>query len=156
MKERMERYERSHPLHKKLILDESLLEDFVPVVVGEADLSGDFDFVGTDLELNTSEPEEENLAAPSAGIDSAIATLINKLIVDEWEAIQGYNDAIVSLQEEHADEDILAIFTDIVNEEHVHVGQLQKALEKVAPDAAKIKEGEKEGEEQLETDNSNA
>ena len=45
---------------------------------------------------------------------------------------------------------IIKILADIANEENLHVGQLQKALEMVSPNAESIKDGAKEAEEQIE------
>lgn len=82
-----------------------------------------------------------------------IANILSSLIQDEWQAIDGYNSAIVSLAEMHFDEDILNVFKDIVAEEHTHIGQLQKALEEVSPNASAIQQGETEGEEQIDSPN---
>lgn len=96
-----------------------------------------------DLEREDSTPNPPTLENMGA------AGLINALIQDEWQAIQGYNDAIATLASEDISEDIIAVFKDIVDEENIHVGQLQKALETVSPNAESISKGEKEGEEQL-------
>lgn len=84
-------------------------------------------------------------------IDEAVpaATMLNNLIQDEWQAVQGYNDAIATLTSMNFGEDIIKVLTDIVEEENVHIGQLQKALELVSPSAESIKVGEEEGAEQL-------
>ena len=76
--------------------------------------------------------------------------MINALIQDEWQAIQGYNDAIATLSTTDIDTDIINVFKDIANEENIHIGQLQKALEMVSPNVSSIGEGEQEGAEQLE------
>lgn len=94
---------------------------------------------------------ESSTPNPPALDDMGIATLLNSLIQDEWQAIQGYNDAIATLVVEDNHEDILNVFKDIVDEEHIHIGQLQKALETIAPNAESIDKGEEEGEGQLET-----
>lgn len=78
------------------------------------------------------------------------ATMINNLIQDEWQAIQGYNDAVATFTSIGIDESIINIFKDIANEENVHVGQLQKALELVSPNVESIKKGEDEASKQLE------
>lgn len=88
--------------------------------------------------------------APIDGEDNGIATLLNALIKDEIEAIDGYNGAIqtiLSLDGNYGA--ILDILNDISGEENIHIGQLQKALEVVNPQATLIKDGEKEAEETL-------
>ena len=100
------------------------------------------------------EGEKEELEAipdtPTTPDEFGAAGLINALIQDEWQAIQGYNDAIATLSTTDIDTDIINIFKDITNEENIHIGQLQKALEMVSPNVSSISEGEQEGAEQLE------
>lgn len=100
------------------------------------------------------EGEKEELEAipdtPTTPDEFGAAGLINALIQDEWQAIQGYNDAIATLSTTDIDTDIINVFKDIANEENIHVGQLQKALEMVSPNVSSIGEGEQEGAEQLE------
>ena len=100
------------------------------------------------------EGEKEELEAipdtPTTPDEFGAAGLINALIQDEWQAIQGYNDAIATLSTTDIDTDIINIFKDIANEENIHIGQLQKALEMVSPNVSSISEGEQEGAEQLE------
>lgn len=78
------------------------------------------------------------------------ASLINALIQDEWQAIQGYNDAIATFVAHNICEDTVNIFRDIVAEENIHIGQLQKALEFFTPSTQEIEQGRQEGAEQLE------
>lgn len=82
-------------------------------------------------------------------INSGIANVINNLIIDEFEAINGYNSAIATLVSIQEDSPIIAILNDIINEENAHVGQLQKALELVSKSAEEIDKGASEGEEQI-------
>ena len=100
------------------------------------------------------EGEKEELEAipdtPATPDEFGAAGLINALIQDEWQAIQGYNDAIATLSTTDIDTDIINVFKDIANEENIHIGQLQKALEMVSPNVSSIGEGEQEGAEQLE------
>ena len=103
------------------------------------------------------EGEKEELEAvpdtPTTPDEFGAAGLINALIQDEWQAIQGYNDAIATLSTTDIDTDIINVFKDIANEENIHIGQLQKALEMVSPNVSSIGEGEQEGAEQLEEPN---
>lgn len=92
---------------------------------------------------------EEIPETPTTPDEFGAATIINNLIQDEWQAIQGYNDAVATFSTMGMDDNIINIFKDIANEENIHVGQLQKALEAVSPNADSIKVGEKEGAEQL-------
>jgi rubrerythrin len=93
---------------------------------------------------------------PKDDIDNGVAQTLNDLIVDEWEAVSGYNDAIAmfrSLSEEFPDKDFsdnIEVLSDIVKEENIHIGQLQKIMQKFSPNAEQIEVGEKEAEIQTE------
>lgn len=86
---------------------------------------------------------------PNTPDEFGAAGLINALIQDEWQAIQGYNDAIATLSTADVDTEIINVFKDIANEENIHIGQLQKALEMVSPNVSSIGDGEQEGAKQL-------
>ena len=86
---------------------------------------------------------------PEPGPDMGVANLLINLINDEWEAIKGYNDFVATISAEGGFDDMLAAIQDIVSEENVHVGQLQKLLQQISPDALKIAQGEAEAQEQL-------
>lgn len=88
---------------------------------------------------------------PEAGSDNYVANTLNQLIVGEWDTIKDYNDFIATLETMNMSTDILNVVKDIVNEEHVHIGQLQQALKTVSPNAVSITDGEQEGSKQLET-----
>ena len=61
--------------------------------------------------------------------------LISALVEDEWEAITGYTDAITKLRALHLDnqDEIEEEISDIVGEENMHVGQLQKLIDQIDP-----------------------
>lgn len=82
-------------------------------------------------------------------LDNAIASMINKLIIDEFEAIDGYNSAISTIISEMPDSPIIDVLNDIIAEENVHVGQLQRALLLVSTPAQDIEKGTEEGKEQI-------
>lgn len=99
--------------------------------------------------------EDEHLGTsteetPEPGPEAGIASLVNKLIIDEWEAIQGYNDAIVAAETEGYS-DIANVLRDIANEENLHVGQLEQVMQQLSPNAESINQGEVEADEQLST-----
>lgn len=80
--------------------------------------------------------------------DNGLATVINTLIKDEWDAIQAYNDAIVTFEAEGKN-DLVQVLQDILNEENLHVGQLETLLEQVNGSANSIDTGKAEAEVQL-------
>lgn len=74
--------------------------------------------------------------------------LIVDLIKDEWEAIQGYNKTIKELLGK-VPEDVISVLRDILDEENIHVGQLQELLKKYDSSADNILKGEEEAIKQL-------
>lgn len=105
-----------------------------------------------DVEINSDlKGVETTPNPPEAGSDNYVANTLNQLIVGEWDTIKDYNDFIATLETMNMSTDILNVVKDIVNEEHVHIGQLQQALKTVSPNAVSITDGEREGSEQLET-----
>ena len=93
---------------------------------------------------------------PKTGLDSAVADALINLINDEWEAIQGYNDfrnMILSMKETSTGDysEMVTVIDEIVNEENLHVGQLQELLKRVSPNTESIAKGEEEAQEQLES-----
>lgn len=95
-----------------------------------------------DIELEFNLDSDETIFLDN----SAIATQISALIRDEWEAIDGYTSAIVSCQALPNSEQLIDVLNDILIEENVHVGQLEKILQQFAPSAGAIEDGEREAE----------
>ena len=85
---------------------------------------------------------------PAQGEATGIANLIHDLIIDENEAIQGYNNAAANMENYP---ELQKIMHDIAGEEFAHIGELQKALELISPNAEKIAEGEAETEEAVDS-----
>lgn len=83
--------------------------------------------------------------------DNALSGIINALIQDEFDAIQAYNDAIVNFESEGRN-DLVQVLHDILNEENLHVGQLETLLKQVSGAANSIDKGQAEAEVQLAQD----
>jgi uncharacterized protein (UPF0305 family) len=77
-----------------------------------------------------------------------MSMVISDLIKDEYEAIDGYNSAIVTAEAEGWG-GLVKVLTDIQAEEHIHIGQLQELLKTTDPNADKVEDGQIEGREQL-------
>lgn len=130
------------------VLNEDLFDLFIPVEEEPMDEPlictepepeiPDATVVIPGMEMPVEETKEvpESVDVATSGPAGALISLIK----DEWEAVEGYNSAIVSIE----DADVLAILKDIVNEENNHIGMLQKALERYSPNAVTIQEGEAE------------
>lgn len=98
-------------------------------------------------DLNENPGDEEKID-PTAGLE----TVLNDLINDENEAINGYNSAIVNFEVEGRG-DLTEVFRDIIKDEQNHIGNLQKVLNEINPDTLKnIQDGQEEAEETLQSD----
>ena len=86
-------------------------------------------------------------------LDNIIANLVNSLVKDEWEAVDGYNSAITTLSgyDDEKAKKVIKVLEDIRDEEYVHIGQLESCLSMTDGDPTEdIDEGSEEGFEQLE------
>lgn len=73
-----------------------------------------------------------------------VATILDALIKDELEAIDGYNGAIATLESEGYSE-FTEVLNNIINDEKNHIGNLQELLNKVSPDThTEIQKGKEE------------
>lgn len=145
-------------------MEESLKEDDEDEIVADDDISiasvvADKLANGGDISIEVDDNPEapvppaqpvEAEQSPSTPTDSGIATMINALIQDEWQAIDGYTSAIRTLQDTNAHPEMIKTLEDIMSEENVHVGQLQLLMGIVAPTTSNINKGEGEGLEQVE------
>lgn len=99
-------------------------------------------------ETDVTDVATATLEGPEEGAAAGVASLINDAIQDELKTADEYNAISITAKAE-GHEDIAAVIDEINTEEHKHIGQLEKALEKVAPNAEAIEVGKVEGEQQL-------
>ena len=138
----------------KLNLNESLFDDELDSFLTK-DSPSDIEDIDDDFsEYIPDDHSSENvLPGPAEGSDTGVASEIISLINDEWEAIEGYNNAIASLryalQENPFYESAIAVLEEISAEENRHVGQLQEVLKQISPNAADIQKGAQEAKSQL-------
>ena len=80
--------------------------------------------------------------------NAAFADMLSSLIIDEWEAINGYQGVIQSMKAMKMSKEAIDILQSIMAEEHAHVGELHKVLALVNPDSEdQIEHGKEEAEE---------
>ncbi len=80
--------------------------------------------------------------------NAAFADMLSTLIIDEWEAINGYQGVIQSMKNMKMSQKVIDILQSIMAEEHAHVGELHKVLALINPDSeAQIDHGKEEAEE---------
>lgn len=141
-------YDRLDPKPEWITMDEineyekNMLEEYLEYDSTFKNESFEDEHLG---EITTTETTPET---PAVGPELGIAGVINSLIIDEFEAIDGYNSAIATAEEEGMT-DIVNVLKDIANEENLHVGQLQTCLAKVSPNAKSIDDGQVEAESQI-------
>lgn len=136
-----------------LTLDESLFDDeldsFLTNDVDVVDLEFDDDF----SEYSDDHSVENVPSGPAEGADTGISQELIALINDEWEAIQGYTNAVANLRANISAnpfyENAIKVLEEISAEENAHVGQLQEILKQISPNANEIEKGKKEAKSQL-------
>ena len=101
------------------------------------------------------EEDESKAQVPTTDTSMGAAQIINSLIQDELQAIDGYNSAIQtfrSMEGEDKDklERCIKVLSDIAGEENIHVGQLQEAQKLFNEQAALAQDGAEEAKEQIE------
>ena len=69
-----------------------------------------------------------------------LTTMLSALIKGEWDAIDQYN-SVLSTLESFDNELATETLKEIVSEEYIHVGQLEKLAQDVNPDAENITTG---------------
>ena len=114
-----------------------------------------FNFVNEDFDDNVEEIGLEDVPeTPEPGVETGYSNMLINAINGEWDTIELYNSIIatLSLEKDKKYDAIIKILQDITNEENIHVGQLQKALEILSPNTSLIKDGEKEADEQISAD----
>ena len=104
--------------------------------------------ISEDVSISTDETEEKTIEPENNGI----SMIINNLIKDEYEAIDAYNSAITTFKSIGNSDDAISVLYDIVAEENIHVGQLQRLMELFDPNADKVSDGVEEASEQIEND----
>lgn len=94
--------------------------------------------------FNESLAEDMDIAKEKSPEETGIAAIINSLVIDEWEAVDGYQSAIATIEQLGGHDAINNILHDILDEEMVHIGQLQEANKFVEPAAMNIDAGQNE------------
>lgn len=145
----------------RLSLDEALFDGVDDSVEGIEDMDFygsysdiDDDFDDTELDSYMRKPNTVD-NGPKSGEPNGIADELIRLINDEWEAIQGYNNAVelirrnLSMSGDITLQRMIPVLDDIRNEENKHVGQLQELLRLISPNVKEISNGEAEGRNQI-------
>lgn len=94
--------------------------------------------------------EEEPVVEPEVK-DLGFATMLNDLIKRTYENIDAINSTIVTLADLCEDEEkcnqVKEVLGTILDDEHLHIGQLQKVSELFSDSVEKIEDGQEEVKE---------
>lgn len=99
--------------------------------------------------ISEEQPQVEIPAQDPNNQDNGLVSIINNLIQDEFNTIQSYKDAIVNFANQDKN-DLTQVLKDILDEENIHVGQLETLLKSLDSSAENIEQGKQEAEEQIE------
>jgi len=100
------------------------------------------------MKINKLTESELNPGKVLSEKNAAVADMLSTLIIDEWEAINGYQGIIQSMKNMKMSQKAIDILQSIMAEEHAHVGELHKVLALINPDSeAQIDHGKEEAEE---------
>jgi hypothetical protein len=95
------------------------------------------------------EPETQTKdVSDEAFMDSS---LVNTLIKNKWDSIELFNSILLSFRQAN-NNDAEQILSDIINDEYVHVGQLEKLAQLINPLADRIDDGQRETDSQVGAD----
>ena len=114
------------------------------------------DIESEEEEQDEKEEDEFKAQVPTTDTSMGASQIINSLIQDELQAIDGYNSAIQTFRNmsgEYKDklERCIKVLSDIAGEENIHVGQLQEAQKLFNEQATLAQDGAEEAKEQIET-----
>lgn len=106
------------------------------------------------MQIEEVDQEEKETPIDTLSTTSYLPNTLNDLIIDEFEAITKYSQAIdgfkAQITEDTSEDEttkynqIISTLTDIVKEENHHVGQLQQTLSLISSNSLEIKAGQNE------------
>lgn len=89
-------------------------------------------------------PAEEQPAEAPGDLDMAISSMLGDAIIRTWEAIDNLNSIMISVKAEAEDHPLIPIIQSIVDDEMMHVGQLEESMKYVNPSSQNIDQGKAE------------
>lgn len=88
------------------------------------------------------------------GISSGISSMLNSSIVSTWNRIDEFTSMIATIKSYDSYEDLVTIIQSILDDEMIHIGQLQKALSLVSSSEEFISQGVDKAEEIIDSSKS--
>lgn len=99
------------------------------------------------LTLSEELTEEEHVSNVSND-DLGLTSLVSTLIKHEWESIDLYNSILLTFRQAN-NQEAEEILNNIINDDYVHVGQLEKLAQLINPLVNNIELGQQETESQV-------
>ena len=99
------------------------------------------------LTLSEELTEEEHISNVSND-DLGLTSLVSTLIKHEWESIDLYNSILLTFRQAN-NQEAEEILNNIINDDYVHVGQLEKLAQLINPLVNNIELGQQETESQV-------
>ncbi len=128
------------------------------ILLAQPEAKGESEKEKLDNYSKEANPEDKDLTEDVQVVDKnqaeidkkvGLENLLNDLINDENEAINGYNSAIVNFELE-GKSDLTDVFRDIIKDEQNHIGNLQKVLNEINPTTiANLEQGQQEAADTL-------
>lgn len=128
------------------------------ILLAQPESKGDSEKEKLDNYSKEANPDNKDLSEDVKVVDknqaeidkkAGLENLLNDLINDENEAINGYNSAIVNFELE-GKSDLTNVFRDIIKDEQNHIGNLQKVLNEINPTTiANLEQGQQEAADTL-------
>ena len=103
---------------------------------------------------NDIEVEEEPTSSQDENLDSGISSMINSSIVSTWNRIDEFTSMIATVKSYSNYESLNSILQSILDDEMIHIGQLQKALSLVSSSEDLISQGVEKAEEVIDSSKS--
>lgn len=103
---------------------------------------------------NDAEVEEEPTPLQDEQLDGGISSMINSSIVSTWNRIDEFTSMIATIKSYNNYDSLESIFQSILDDEMIHIGQLQKALSLVSSSEDLISQGVEKAEEVIDSSKS--
>lgn len=101
------------------------------------------------LTLSENLTEDDHISNVSND-DLGLTSLVSTLIKHEWESIDLYNSILLTFRQAN-NQEAEEILNEIINDDYVHVGQLEKLAQLINPLVNNIELGQQETESQVGT-----
>lgn len=146
----------------KILLEEPKDElEVEPIDIEEINVEDNEDSIPNEDESSTSsndntedeeEPTEEvSIETSKEDTDNGVSSMLNSATVSTWNRIDEFTSMIATVKSFGGYENLISIIQSILDDEMIHIGQLQKALSLVGSGENLISQGIEKAEEVIDT-----